>query len=63
MSFCVFCGKREPACHKLLPTAYVQELLQRQKQAGVCEPVLELMYTIVHTPRRIHARAAVASCV
>ena len=60
MSFCVFCGKREPACHKLLPTAYVQEVLQRQKQAGVCEPVLELTYTML--AQQAHTCEALEEC-
>jgi hypothetical protein len=60
MSFCVFCGKRESACHKLLPTAYVQEVLQRQKQAGVCEPVLELMYTML--AQQAHTCEALEEC-
>ena len=50
MQICVFCGQREPACHKLLSTSYVQELLQRQKQAGVSEPVLDFMWTMLPQP-------------
>ena len=40
---CVFCGRREPAQHKLVPRSYVQALLDRQGEAGVSEAVVELM--------------------
>ena len=40
---CAFCGRREPAHHKLLERSYVEELLARQREAGVECPVADLM--------------------
>lgn len=40
---CAFCGRREPAHHKLLERSYVEELLARQRAAGVECPVADLM--------------------
>jgi hypothetical protein len=40
---CAFCGRREPAHHKLLARSYVAELLARQRAAGVECPAGDLM--------------------
>jgi len=48
MLTCVFCGAKEPASYKQLGRSYVLELLQRQKDAGVCEPVLGFMWNTLH---------------
>jgi hypothetical protein len=48
MLTCIFCGANEPASYKQLGHSYVLELLQRQKDTGVCEPVLNFMWSTLH---------------
>lgn len=47
MCTCVFCGVRDPANHKLLNHSYVSRLLQTQIDAGVAEPVVNLMRGLI----------------
>jgi hypothetical protein len=48
MLTCIFCGAHEPASYKQLGRSYVLELLQRQKDTGVSEPVLNFMWNTLH---------------
>ena len=43
MITCVFCGAQDPVHAKHLLHSSVMNLLQRQRDAGICEPVLNFM--------------------
>ena len=48
MLTCVFCGANEPASYKQLGRSYVMELLHRQKDTCICDPVLSFMWNTLH---------------
>ena len=43
MITCIFCGAQDPVHAKQLLHSFVVNLLQRQRDAGICEPVLNFM--------------------
>ena len=49
MLLCVFCGALNPPSYKQLEAGYVRKLLQKQRDAGVSEPVLNLMFNLLES--------------
>ena len=49
MLMCVFCGALNPPSYKQLEAGYVRRLLQKQRDAGVSEPVLNLMFNLLES--------------
>jgi hypothetical protein len=47
MHTCIFCGTREPVHCKHLSHAFVWEIVQRQKEAGMSEPIVDFLCSYI----------------
>jgi hypothetical protein len=47
MHTCIFCGAREPVHCKHLLHAFVWEIVQRQKEAGMSEPIVDFLCSYI----------------
>lgn len=47
MFMCIFCGAHNPVNHKQLPYTFVSSMLQKQKEAGIADPVLHFMQNML----------------
>jgi hypothetical protein len=43
MIICIFCGAQDPVHYKQLSNKFVSQIVQRQQEAGICEPIVNFM--------------------
>jgi hypothetical protein len=47
MQSCIFCGAQQPVLNKLLPHAFVSDIVHRQLDPGISEPIVNFLYSYI----------------